>query len=163
MASVVLKNGSDRDFSRYLREFIKFPMLPAEQEVGLACRSSDHQDVHVAHGPVTSRLRLVTKIAAGGRGHGQRFGDLIADTKMGTIQAGRRFDPDRGFRLASYAMRWIRAAAGHGLSMPLDAGSDGKCRDQQKTIVEREAPAVHQPWLSGSAQPASCPTDARGS
>jgi DNA-directed RNA polymerase sigma subunit (sigma70/sigma32) len=160
MASVVLKNGSDRDFSRYLREFTKFPMLPAEQEVGLACRSRDYRDVNVAHGLVTSRLRLVTKIAAGGRGHGQRFGEWIADTRMGTIQAGRRFDPDRGFRLASYAMRWIRAAAGHGLSMPLD---DGKCRGQQNSIVEREAPAVHQTRLSGAAQPASGPTDARGS
>jgi DNA-directed RNA polymerase specialized sigma subunit len=171
MASVVLTNGPDRDFSRYLCEIDKFPMLSAEDEFGLARRSRDHRDVNVALGLVTSHLRLVAKIAAGCRGYGRRSGELIGESNMGTIPAVGRFDPDRGFRLAAQAMRWIRAASGHDLGMPVDAGRDGEWRDlqadetenQKETVAEREELTGRKPRLPSVPQPVSCPTDARRS
>jgi DNA-directed RNA polymerase sigma subunit (sigma70/sigma32) len=126
MASVVLQHGFDRDFSRYLREIDAFSMFAAETEFGPAPRSPDIRSTNAAHGFVTSRLRLVTNIAAGSRGHGRRSAGLIADRNMGPVhmgpvQADGRSDPDRGFRFAARAMRWIRTAAGHGLACPIDA------------------------------------------
>ena len=106
----VLKRGSDGDLSRYLSEIHKFPMLSAEEEFALACRWRDHQDVSAAHRLVTSHLRLVAKIAIGYRGYGLPLGELIGEGNLGMMQAVGRFDPDRGFRLATYAMWWIRAA-----------------------------------------------------
>jgi DNA-directed RNA polymerase sigma subunit (sigma70/sigma32) len=121
MASVVLKNGFDRDFLRYLREINGSPTRPAETEFGPAVRSPEPWDMNAAHGLVTSRLRLVANLAAGSRGRGPRFGGSIADRNMEPIPANGRFDPDHGFRLASRALRWIRAAAGHGLACPMGA------------------------------------------
>ena len=171
MASIVLKNGPDRDFSRYLREIDKFPMLSAEDEFGLARRPRDHRDVNAVRGLVTAHLRLVTKIAAGCLGYGQRFGELIGESNIGTIQAGPRFDPERGFRLAAQAMRWIRAASGHDVDRPVNAGRDGEWRDlladetesQKKTIAECEEPTDRKPRLSSAARPISCSADASGS
>src|ERR1700761_6477505 len=94
----------------YLREIRKFPMLDAEQEFMLAKRWQEHQDLNAAHTLVTSHLRLVAKIAMGYRGYGLPLADLIAEGNVGMMQAVKRFDPDRGFRLATYAMWWIRAA-----------------------------------------------------
>jgi RNA polymerase sigma-32 factor len=122
MASVVLTNGPAGDFSRYLCEIDKFPMLSADGEFGLARRARDRRDVNAAPGLVTSHLRLVAKIAAGYRGYGRRSGELIGESNIGTIPPAARFDPDRGFRLAAAAMRWVSAASGHGLDRPVDAG-----------------------------------------
>src|SRR3984885_9848105 len=110
MTSAVLKLGPDGDLSRYLREIQKFPLLSAEEEFALACRWRDHQDVSAAHRLVTSHLRLVAKIAIGYRGYGLPLGELIGEGNVGLMQAAKRFDPDRGFRLATYAIWWIRAA-----------------------------------------------------
>src|ERR1700691_987878 len=102
--------SSEGNLSRYLRDINKFPMLSAEEEFALACRWRDHQDVNAAHRLVTSHLRLVAKIAIGYRGYGLPLGELIGEGNVGMMQAVKRFDPDRGFRLATYAMWWIRAA-----------------------------------------------------
>jgi RNA polymerase sigma-32 factor len=110
MASAVLKLGPDGNLSRYLRDINTFPMLSAEEEFALACRWRDHQDASAAHRLVTSHLRLVAKIAIGYRGYGLPLGDLIGEGNVGMMQAVKRFDPDRGFRLATYAIWWIRAA-----------------------------------------------------
>jgi RNA polymerase sigma-32 factor len=96
--------------SRYLQEIRKFPMLEQEQEYMLAKAWQDHGDSDSAHQLVTSHLRLVAKIAMGYRGYGLPVGELIAEGNVGMMQAVKRFDPDRGFRLATYAMWWIRAA-----------------------------------------------------
>ncbi len=96
--------------SRYLQEIRKFPMLEPEQEYMLAKRWTEHEDADAAHQMVTSHLRLVAKIAMGYRGYGLPVGELIAEGNVGMMQAVKRFDPERGFRLATYAMWWIRAA-----------------------------------------------------
>ncbi len=96
--------------ARYLQEIRRFPMLAAEEEFMLAKSWREHGDVEAAHKLVTSHLRLVAKIAMGYRGYGLPLGELIAEGNVGMMQAVKRFDPDRGFRLATYAMWWIRAA-----------------------------------------------------
>ena len=96
--------------SRYLQEIQKFPMLEPEEEFMLAKRWREHDDTQSAHKLVTSHLRLVAKIAMGYRGYGLPIGEVISEGNIGLMQAVKRFDPDRGFRLATYAMWWIRAA-----------------------------------------------------
>jgi RNA polymerase sigma-32 factor len=96
--------------ARYLREIRKFPMLAADEEFMLAKRWREHGDVDAAHRLVTSHLRLVAKIAIGYRGYGLPLAELISEGNIGMMQAVKRFDPDRGFRLATYAMWWIRAS-----------------------------------------------------
>jgi RNA polymerase sigma-32 factor len=110
MTSAVINVGPEGDLSRYLQEIRKFPMLSAEEEVALSRRWRDHQDIEAAHRLVTSHLRLVAKMAMGFRGYGLPLGELIGEGNVGMMQAVKRFDPDRGFRLATYAMWWIRAA-----------------------------------------------------
>ncbi len=100
----------ERSLSRYLQEIRKFPMLEAGEEYMLAKSWSDHDDTEAAHKLVTSHLRLVAKIAMGYRGYGLPLGELIAEGNVGMMQAVKRFDPERGFRLATYAMWWIRAS-----------------------------------------------------
>ena len=95
--------------TRYLQEIRRFPMLEPEQEYMLAKRWADDGDVASAHQLVTSHLRLVAKIAMGYRGYGLPVGELISEGNIGLMQAVKRFDPERGFRLATYAMWWIRA------------------------------------------------------
>ncbi|MBM3568154.1 MAG: RNA polymerase sigma factor RpoH [Alphaproteobacteria bacterium] len=102
--------ASDAGLSRYLAEIRNFPMLTADEEFMLAKRWQEHQDADAAHRLVTSHLRLVAKIAMGYRGYGLPVSDLIAEGNVGMMQAVKRFDPDRGFRLATYAMWWIRAS-----------------------------------------------------
>ena len=96
--------------SRYLQEIRNFPMLDAEEEYILAKRWREHDDVDSAHKLVTSHLRLVAKIAMGYRGYGLPVGELISEGNVGLMQAVKRFEPDKGFRLATYAMWWIRAS-----------------------------------------------------
>src|ERR1700722_13985118 len=110
MGYVEVKARSGHTTSGYLREINRFPMLSLEEEQALACRWRDQQDVAAAHKLVTSHLRLVAKIAMGYRGYGLAVDELIAEGNIGMMHAVRRFDPDRGFRLATYAIWWIRAA-----------------------------------------------------
>jgi RNA polymerase sigma-32 factor len=110
VASAVLNIAPEGNLSRYLQEIRKFPMLTPEEELSLAQRWRDTQDMEAAHKLVTSHLRLVAKIAMGYRGYGLPVGELISEGNVGMMQAVKRFDPDRGFRLATYAMWWIRAA-----------------------------------------------------
>jgi RNA polymerase sigma-32 factor len=102
--------ASDSNLSRYLSEIRKFPMLEPEQEYMLAKSWREHGDTEAAHQLVTSHLRLVAKIAMGYRGYGLPVSELISEGNVGMMQAVKRFDPERGFRLATYAMWWIRAA-----------------------------------------------------
>lgn len=96
--------------TRYLQEIRKFPMLKPEEEFMLAKAWTEHEDSEAAHKLVTSHLRLVAKIAMGYRGYGLPVGELISEGNVGMMQAVKRFDPDRGFRLATYAMWWIKAS-----------------------------------------------------
>lgn len=100
----------ESNLSRYLQEIRKFPMLEQREEFMLAKRWREYGDTDAAHRLVTSHLRLVAKIALGYRGYGLPLAELIAEGNVGMMQAVKRFDPDRGFRLSTYAMWWIRAA-----------------------------------------------------
>ena len=101
---------SEGNLAGYLREIRKFPLLKPDEEYMLAKSWREHGDLDSAHRLVTSHLRLVAKIAMGYRGYGLPLADLIAEGNVGMMQAVKRFDPERGFRLATYAMWWIRAA-----------------------------------------------------
>jgi len=96
--------------SRYLTEIRKFPMLTKDEEFMLAKSWREHQDTEAAHRLVTSHLRLVAKIAMGYRGYGLPIGEVISEGNVGLMQAVKKFEPDKGFRLATYAMWWIRAS-----------------------------------------------------
>jgi RNA polymerase sigma-32 factor len=100
----------EQGMSRYLTEIRKFPMLEPEQEFMLAKAWVDHGDRDSAHQLVTSHLRLAAKIAMGYRGYGLPVAEIISEANVGLMQAVKRFDPDKGFRLATYAMWWIRAS-----------------------------------------------------
>src|SRR5689334_11423414 len=102
--------ASEGALARYLQEIRRFPMLQADEEYMLAKRWREHDDPEAAHRLVTSHLRLVAKIAMGYRGYGLPLSELISEGNVGMMQAVKRFDPDRGFRLATYAMWWIRAS-----------------------------------------------------
>ena len=110
MASAVINVAPEGNLSRYLQEIRKFPMLTPDEELELSRRWHSSEDMEAAHRLVTSHLRLVAKIAMGYRGYGLPVGELISEGNVGMMQAVKRFDPDRGFRLATYAMWWIRAA-----------------------------------------------------
>ena len=100
----------DGGLNRYLSEIRKFPMLAKDEEFMLAKSWQEHQDPKAAHKLVTSHLRLVAKIAMGYRGYGLPVGEVISEGNVGLMQAVKKFDPDRGFRLATYAMWWIKAS-----------------------------------------------------
>jgi RNA polymerase sigma-32 factor len=105
----VFQSG-DGGLTRYLEEIRRFPMLEPQEEYMLAKRYLEHEDREAAHKLVTSHLRLVAKIAMGYRGYGLPIGEVISEGNVGLMQAVKRFDPERGFRLATYAMWWIKAA-----------------------------------------------------
>ncbi|RED14259.1 RNA polymerase sigma factor RpoH [Pontivivens insulae] len=100
----------EQGLSRYMQEIRKFPMLEPEQEYMLAKAWVDHQDKDSAHQLVTSHLRLAAKIAMGYRGYGLPTAEVVSEANVGLMQAVKRFDPEKGFRLATYAMWWIRAS-----------------------------------------------------
>jgi len=100
----------DGGLSRYLTEIRKFPMLAKDEEFMLAKAWKEHEDSEAAHRLVTSHLRLVAKIAMGYRGYGLPIGEVISEGNVGLMQAVKKFEPDKGFRLATYAMWWIRAS-----------------------------------------------------
>jgi RNA polymerase sigma-32 factor len=109
-ASALAVMSPDGGLSRYLSEIRKFPMLAKDEEFMLAKRWQQHEDPEAAHRLVTSHLRLVAKIAMGYRGYGLPIGEVISEGNVGLMQAVKKFDPDKGFRLATYAMWWIRAS-----------------------------------------------------
>ncbi|MCT8989005.1 RNA polymerase sigma factor RpoH [Chelativorans sp. SCAU2101] len=107
LPSIVSGEGG---LARYLEEIRRFPMLQPEEEYMLAKRYREHGDTEAAHKLVTSHLRLVAKIAMGYRGYGLPIGEVISEGNVGLMQAVKKFEPERGFRLATYAMWWIKAA-----------------------------------------------------
>jgi len=107
LPSIVSGEGG---LSRYLEEIRRFPMLQPQEEYMLAKRYAEHEDTSAAHKLVTSHLRLVAKIAMGYRGYGLPIGEVISEGNVGLMQAVKKFEPERGFRLATYAMWWIKAA-----------------------------------------------------
>src|SRR5918992_5239550 len=96
--------GGEGTLSRYFQEIRKFPMLEADEEFMLAKRWREHGDTEATHRLVTSHLRLVAKIAMGYRGYGLPIAEVVSEGNVGLMQAIKRFDPDKGFRLATYAM-----------------------------------------------------------
>ena len=109
--SMTLPTPTDEGgLSRYLREVWRFPILEKQVEQDLAIRLRDHGDVDAAHDLVTSHLRLVAKIAMGYKGYGLPVADLISEGNIGLMKAVKKFDPDRGFRLSTYAIWWIKAS-----------------------------------------------------
>ena len=109
-ASTIPALNSEDGLNRYLAEIKKFPILTAEEEYMLAKRFEEHQDPEAAAKLVTSHLRLVAKIAMGYRGYGLPQAEVISEANVGLMQAVKKFDPEKGFRLATYAMWWIRAS-----------------------------------------------------
>jgi RNA polymerase sigma-32 factor len=110
LANFLTVPAAGSSLARYLEEIRRFPMLEPEEEFMLAKQWQEQGDVEAAHKLVTSHLRLVAKIAMGYRGYGLPLNEIISEGNVGLMQAVKRFDPDRGFRLATYAMWWIRAA-----------------------------------------------------
>jgi RNA polymerase sigma-32 factor len=110
LANFLTVPAAGSSLARYLDEIRRFPMLEPDEEFMLAKQWQEHGDVEAAHRLVTSHLRLVAKIAMGYRGYGLPLNEIISEGNVGLMQAVKRFDPDRGFRLATYAMWWIRAA-----------------------------------------------------
>ena len=110
MAARALPIIGEGGLSRYLAEIRKCPLLDPQEEYMLAKRWREHEDTEAAHKLVTSHLRLVAKIAMGYRGYGLPINEVIAEGNIGLMQAVKRFEPERGFRLATYAMWWIRAS-----------------------------------------------------
>jgi RNA polymerase sigma-32 factor len=110
MAHALPMISAESGLSRYLNEIRRFPMLEPQEEYMLAKRWREHGDRDAAHRLVTSHLRLVAKIAMGYRGYGLPIGEVISEGNVGLMQAVKRFEPEKGFRLATYAMWWIRAS-----------------------------------------------------
>jgi len=110
MAAALPMIAGESGLARYLAEIRRFPMLEPQTEYMLAKRWREHEDPEAAHKLVTSHLRLVAKIAMGYRGYGLPIGEVISEGNVGLMQAVKRFEPDKGFRLATYAMWWIRAS-----------------------------------------------------
>jgi RNA polymerase sigma-32 factor len=110
MSAALPMISGETGLARYLTQIRRFPMLAPEEEYMLAKRWREHQDPEAAHKLVTSHLRLVAKIAMGYRGYGLPISEVVSEGNVGLMQAVKRFEPDKGFRLATYAMWWIRAA-----------------------------------------------------
>ena len=118
--------------SRYLAEIRKFPLLAPEEEYMLAKRWKEHEDAEAARKLITSHLRLVAKIAMGYRGYGLPVSEIVAEGNVGLMQAVKRFDPERGFRLATYAMWWIRASIQEFILRSWSLVKIGTTSDQKK-------------------------------
>jgi RNA polymerase sigma-32 factor len=124
--------AGESGLSRYLSEIKKFPLLAPEEEYMLAKRWKEHEDPQAAHKLVTSHLRLVAKIAMGYRGYGLPTSEIIAEGNVGLMQAVKRFEPERGFRLATYAMWWIRASIQEFILRSWSLVKIGTTTDQKK-------------------------------
>ena len=111
MSNITLPSiSADGSLRRYMAEIGQFPILRKDEEYTLAKNGHEHEDIDAAHALVTSHLRLVAKIAMGYRGYGLPISDLISEGNIGLMKAVKRFDPDKGFRLATYALMWIKAS-----------------------------------------------------
>jgi RNA polymerase sigma-32 factor len=124
--------GGDASLNRYLSEIRKFPLLQPEEEYMLAKRWSEHHDTDAAAELVTSHLRIVAKIAMGYRGYGLPVSELISEGNIGLMQGVKKFEPDRGFRLATYAMWWIRASIQEFILRSWSLVKIGTTSDQKK-------------------------------
>ena len=128
--------GGDGGLTRYLEEIRRFPMLEPQEEYMLAKRYLEHADPKAAHKLVTSHLRLVAKIAMGYRGYGLPIGEVISEGNVGLMQAVKRFEPERGFRLATYAMWWIKAFD-PGICLALmEPGQDGHDCQPEASVLQ---------------------------
>ncbi len=138
---------------RYLQEIAKFPMLEPKEEVALSKRWLEHGDVAAAHRLVTSHLRLVAKIAFRYRGYGLPVGELIAEGNIGMMQAVKKFDPDKGFRLSTYAIWWIKAAIQEYILRSWSLVKIGSSAAQKRLFfnlrkLKKQIGAVHERGLS---------------
>ena len=124
--------SADSGLSGYLAEIRKFPILEKEEEYMLAKRWVEHQDSEAAHNLVTSHLRLAAKIAMGYRGYGLPIADVISEANVGLMQAVKKFDPEKGFRLATYAIWWIRASVQEFILRSWSIVKIGTTRSQKK-------------------------------
>ena len=141
--------------SRYLTEIRKFPMLSKDEEFMLAKRWREHEDPEAAHKLVTSHLRLVAKIAMGYRGYGLPIGEVISEGNVGLMQAVKKFEPDKGFRLATYAMWWIRASIQEYILRTWSLVKMGTTANQKKLFFNlRKAKSQISALEEGDLQPA---------
>jgi RNA polymerase sigma-32 factor len=141
--------------SRYLTEIRKFPMLSKDEEFMLAKRWREHEDPAAAHRLVTSHLRLVAKIAMGYRGYGLPIGEVISEGNVGLMQAVKKFEPDKGFRLATYAMWWIRASIQEYILRTWSLVKMGTTANQKKLFFNlRKAKSQISALEEGDLQPA---------
>ncbi len=128
--------GGDASLNRYLSEIRKFPVLKPEQEYMLAKRFQEHGDPKAAEQLVTSHLRLVAKIAMGYRGYGLPVSELISEGNIGLMQGVKKFDPDRGFRLATYAMWWIQCVDAGIYPAQLEPRKNRHHRRAEKAVLQ---------------------------
>ena len=136
MAAALPLIAGESGLSRYLAEIKRFPMLEPQEEYMLAKRWREHDDREAAHKLVTSHLRLVAKIAMGYRGYGLPIGEVISEGNVGLMQAVRRFEPDKGFKLATYAMWWIRASISRVHSSLVVPGEDGHHGEPEEAFFQ---------------------------
>ena len=129
-------SGGEAGLNRYLAEIKKFPILTPEEEYMLAKRWREHGDTEAAAKLVNSHLRLVAKIAMGYRGYGLPVSELISEGNIGLMQGVKKFEPDRGFRLATYAMWWIRASIQEFILRSLEPGEDGHHRGAEEAVLQ---------------------------
>ncbi|MFO0020448.1 MAG: RNA polymerase factor sigma-32, partial [Alphaproteobacteria bacterium] len=140
--------------SRYLTEIRKFPMLTKDEEFMLAKRWREHEDPKAAHRLVTSHLRLVAKFAMGYRGYGLPIGEVISEGNVGLMQAVKKFEPDKGFRLATYAMWWIRASIQEYILRSWSLVKRGTTASQKKLFFNlRKAKSAISAFLEGDLHP----------
>ena len=140
--------------ARYLEEICRFPMLEPQQEYMLAKGWQEHEDAAAAQKLVTSHLRLVARIAMGYRGYGLPIGEVISEGNVGLMQAVKRFDPDKGFRLATYAMWWIRAAIQEYILRSWSLVKMGTTASQKKLFFNlRKAKSRLQAFEEGDLRP----------
>jgi len=134
--------GSEAGLNRYLAEIRKFPVLAPEEEYMLAKRFQEHHDPDAAARLVTSHLRLVAKIAMGYRGYGLPVSELISEGNIGLMQGVKKFDPERGFRLATYAMWWIKASIQEFIPALVEPRQNRHDRRAEKAVLQPPADEV---------------------
>src|SRR5262245_4746508 len=149
---------AESGIARYLEEIRRVPMLEPQDEFMLAKRWREHGDHEAAHKLVNSHLRLVAKIAMGYRGYGLPISEVISEGNVGLMQAVKRFEPDKGFRLATYAMWWIKAAIQEYI-LRLVAGEDGHHRQPEEAVLQ-PAQGQEQDLGAGRGRPAPRPGQA---
>jgi RNA polymerase sigma-32 factor len=154
--------GGSGGLTRYLEEIRRFPMLEPNQEYMLAKRWREHNDTDAAQELITSHLRLVARIAMGYRGYGLPIGEVISEGNVGLMQAVKRFEPDRGFRLATYAMWWIRASIQEYILRSWSLVKMGTTAAQKKLFFNlRRAKSQLQALEEGDLKPEHVKTIAR--